>query len=113
MVDTIDEEDKEHMDFENNKVYKNITEFEEVGEEFQLEEDEMIGEMSEIGENSVLSTIRDVDAPEQEKELDEVSEQSIKSLPIKPYCAVVKLKNKFNFFNRYTKTKDIDTRVRH
>lgn len=103
-----EEEDDAYMDFENNEMPS-----EEVGEEFHFDEGEMIGEMSTVEDNNVSSTIRSADDPEQEKESDKVSEHSIQSLPIKPYCAVVKLKNKFSFFDRNTNTKSIDMRVRH
>lgn len=103
-----EEEEEVYMDFENNEMPS-----EEVGEEFQFDEGEMIEEMSTVDENNALSTIRSMDGSEQEKISDEVSEHSIISLPIKPYCAVVKLKNKFSFFDRYTNTKHIDMRVRH
>lgn len=108
MVEAMGEEEEDvYMDFENNGMPP-----EESGEEFHFEEDETIEEMSIVDENNVLSTIRDAEAPEQEKEPEEVTEHSVKSLPIKRYCAVVKLKNKFSFFDRYINTKNIDMRVR-
>ncbi|XP_026821468.1 dynein intermediate chain 1, axonemal-like [Rhopalosiphum maidis] len=79
---------------------------EDVNEEFM---DENM-EMGEEGEEEDLS-IDLKDEPEEEKESHKVkkkvSEESFLSLPVTKYCSVVKLKNKFNFFDRVSQTKKI------
>lgn len=42
----------------------------------------------------------------------EESMMSLTSLPVKRSCVVVKLKNKFNFFDRFTQTRKIVSKVR-
>lgn len=90
------------------------------GEEFQNAEDEMsemneMDEMNEMEENQQLSDT----LGSQSSEFNEVprvkkekSEETIYSLPIQKLCAVLKLKNDFNFFNRFTQTNTIHLRVR-
>lgn len=113
IVDNMGEEEEE-IDYENDMVYKNMNS-EDVDEEFQFEEGgEMIGEISNIDEDNPLSTILNDGTSDQENEShvsEEESEHSIISLPVERYCAVVKLKNKFSFFDRSTGTKSIDIRV--
>lgn len=89
----------------------------EVIEEFINEEDEM-DEMDEMGEEESLPYLMAKDSTEVElhgkkhiaKKEDSV--QTIISLPVKRFCATIKLKNEFNFFSRYTKTKPSHLRVR-
>lgn len=70
--------------------------------------------MEEEGEYESLST--DLKGKlEEEIELDipkKVSEESFLSLPVTKLCTVMKLKNKFNFFDRVSQTKKILLRVR-
>lgn len=110
MIEITGEDD---VDYENDALYNMPAE--DVGEEFDFEEGEMMGEMSAIGEDNTSLTIRsDISSKEKESHVSKkVSEDSIISLPIQPYCAVVKLKNKFSFFDRNTGTLCVDKIVRH
>jgi len=83
---------------------------EEANEEFMHENLEM-GEEGEV--ESISTDLKNV--PDEEIEsrvLKKVSEDSFLSLPVTKLCTVVKLKNKFNFFDRVSQTKKILMRVR-
>ncbi|XP_060855178.1 dynein intermediate chain 2, ciliary-like [Metopolophium dirhodum] len=78
---------------------------EDVNEEFLHENMEM-GEEGEV--ESILTDLKN--EPEEEIEsrvVKKVSEESFLSLPVTKLCTVVKLKNKFNFFDRVSQTKKI------
>lgn len=71
-------------------------------------------EMGEEGEVESLSTdLKHEPDEEIESSVEKkVSEESFLSLPVTKLCTVVKLKNKFNFFDRVSQTKKILMRVR-
>lgn len=83
---------------------------EDVNEEFM---DENM-EMGEEGEVESLSTDLNnvLDEEIESRVVKKVSEDSFLSLPVTKLCTVVKLKNKFNFFDRASQTKKILMRVR-
>lgn len=116
-----EEEETNLMKIENNELGMMETIEEEAFEdEFQNAEDEMgeMNEMDEINEMEENQQLSDT-LGSQSSEFNEVprvkkekSEETIYSLPIQKLCAVLKLKNDFNFFNRFTQTKAIYLRVR-
>ncbi|XP_001950034.2 dynein intermediate chain 2, ciliary-like [Acyrthosiphon pisum] len=78
---------------------------EDVNEEFMHENME-VGEEGEV--ESISTDLKN--EPEEEIEsrvLKKVSDESFLSLPVTKLCTVVKLKNKFNFFDRVSQTKKI------
>jgi len=116
--ETIEEEDA--MQLENIDINANMlsAEEEEQNEELSNPEDE-------INETYEEEEINKIDEEDKQKSLDQNSElnqesqikiiesiETIYSLPIQKLCSVMKLKNEFNFFNRFTLTKDIHMRVR-
>ena len=81
-----------------------------VNEEF-MDENMVMGEEGE--EESISTDLKN--EPEEEIELrvlKKVSEDSFLSLPVTKLCTVMKLKNKFNFFDRVSQTKKVLMRVR-
>lgn len=103
------------MDFDTYAVDDNIQTAEEVGEEFLNEENEM-DEMFEMDENEEQSLERrgstaSKDSDSSRDMSKEKSAETLISLPIKKHCSVIKLKNEFNFFNRYTLTRDTTQKV--
>lgn len=114
LADEMQEEEEEaETDLGMDNVYDDLQNAEEdVGEEFLADENEMI-EMDEIGEEESESVII---GPQMEKKSNVVKkEESVLtffSLPVLKLCTVIKLKNKFNYFERSTQTKTINFRVR-
>lgn len=115
---TIGEEGYEDSEFGNIAIEENKPLADEIIEEYMIEDYEM-GEMDELGEEESLTDLMAKDGKEvieqhgKKKTLKkEESVQTIISLPVKKYCATIKLKNEFNFFSRYTKTKPSHQRVR-
>lgn len=82
-------------------------------EEFSNVENEL-DEMDETEvEKSLVAATEDVFEPVLKKRvLKEESVQSFISLPVTKSCVVIKLKNVFNFVDRYAQTKSISTHVR-
>lgn len=81
---------------------------EDVDEELVDENMEMEGEVE-----SLLTDLKNEPEEEIESHLSKkVSDESFLSLPVTKLCTVVKLKNKFNFFDRVSQTKKIIMRVR-
>lgn len=113
----VGEEGYEESEFGNIGMEENKSLSDEVIEEYINEEDEM-DEMDELGEEESLPDFMAKDSTEIEQHgkthaaKKEDSVQTIISLPVKRFCATIKLKNEFNFFSRYTKTKPSHLRVR-
>jgi len=84
---------------------------EDVNEEFMDENMEM-GEEGE--EEDLLTDLKTELEEEDESQIKKKkeSEESFLSLPVTKLCTVVKLKNKFNFFDRISQTKKILMRVK-
>lgn len=83
---------------------------EDVNEEF-VDENMVMGEEGEV--ESLSTDVKNNLEEEKESHLSKkVSDESILSLPVTKFCSVMKLKNKFNFFDRVSQTKKILTRVR-
>lgn len=112
------EEEGGKADFDIYPVDDNVRIAEEVGEEFMDEENEM-DEMFEMDENEEQSlerrgSVASKDTKDSVSSRDmsnEKSAETLISLPLKKYCSVIKLRNEFNFFNRYTLTKDTTRKV--
>lgn len=105
-------EDERNGQSDDNETDSNIHE-EEVNEEIPNEED-IIDNMNEIGEDTNES-IKPKDITESvdfQGFSKEESVETFESLPITKICAVIRLKNKFNFFDRYIITEKVTQRVR-
>lgn len=114
---TVGEEGYEDSEFGNIGNEENKLLSDEVIEEYINEEDVM-DEMDELGEEENFPDLMAKDSTEMEKHgkhglKKEDSVQTIVSLPVKRFCVTIKLKNEFNFFSRYTKTKPSHMRVRY
>lgn len=113
MVENITEEGEEEEYIDPLALDLDIDDLEsveDVNEEFMHENIEM-GDEGEV--ESILTDLKNV--PEEEiesKVIKKVSDESFLSLPVTKLCTVVKLKNKFNFFDRVSQTKKILMRVR-
>lgn len=111
MADEMQEEEQD-VDFGMNAVYDDLQNAEEdVGEEYLENENEM-DEMDEIGEEENESVV--IGAKLDKKSNVVKKEESVLtfvSLPVLKICTVIKLKNKFNYFERSTQTKKINWRV--
>lgn len=111
MGEYIAEEGEEEEYIEPLKLDLNVEELqsvEEVNEELVDENMEMEGEVE-----SLSTDLKNEPEEEIESQLSKkVSDESFLSLPVTKLCTVVKLKNKFNFFDRVSQTKKIITRVR-
>lgn len=88
-----------------------------LGYEYEDEIIEMVekDEEEEEGEEKSPSMILKV-GPKPKKDGRTIAKEesmiSLTSLPVKRSCVVVKLKNKFNFFDRFTQTRKIVLKVR-
>lgn len=105
------QEEEELPDFGMNDVYDNMLEAEDVGEELLEGENEM-NEMDEMNEEEGSVII----GPKMEKKSNVVKKEestlTFLSLPVQKLCTVIKLKNKFNFFERFAQAKKIMYKVR-
>jgi len=99
----------------NEEVSSESINFENTMEELsEMEEINETNEMSEMDDNKNLSiTVKDgLQSDEEQNVVKTLSLQTILSLPIIPICSIVKLKNDFNFFSRYTQSLTISKIVR-
>lgn len=86
---------------------------EEENDEVSNAENEMDEMYETEEEKSLKAESEDENEPVRKKsKKKEESVETIQSLPIAKLCVVVKLKNKFNFFDRFVQTKIISSRVR-
>lgn len=92
---------------------ENMEILEEDNEEFSYGENEL-DEMNEIEEEKSLTVVSEdnFEPVRKKRVLNEKSVESFVSLPITKLCTVIKLKNKFNFFDRFVQTKTISLKVR-
>lgn len=118
-------EEGDKMEFGQNEFDGNLpatAEEEAQFESFLEAEDEMFetfegGEMDEMDDESKKRSSDALRSESSElggkkRAVKVKSEESIYSLPVQKLCAVVKLKNEFNFFERSSLTKNILARVR-
>ncbi|XP_027845899.2 LOW QUALITY PROTEIN: dynein intermediate chain 2, ciliary-like [Aphis gossypii] len=100
------EEEQYIKPLELDVIDEELLSVEDVNEEFM---DENM-EMGEEGEEEDLATDLKTEFEEEDdsqKKKKKESEESFLSLPVTKLCTVVKLKNKFNFFDRISQTKKI------
>jgi hypothetical protein len=110
------EEEQENidvLDLSEDVAEENLVLLEEGNEEFLNEENEL-DEMNEMEEEKSLKVVskEDFEPVHKKRVLKEKSIESFVSLPVTKFCTVIKLKNKFNFFDRYVQTKSISMKVR-
>lgn len=106
---------EEEAQFDNDMIDLNIPMEEEVNEEFSIEENKM-DEMIEMDEDeqTLVDKSKDIGEAEDESIVSSKTDsvQTFESLPMKKMCSVIKLKNKFNFFDRSASTEKVVQRVR-
>lgn len=105
------EEEQYIKPLELDVIDEELLSVEDVNEEFMDENMEM-GEEGE--EEDLLTDLKTELEEEDESQIKKKkeSEESFLSLPVTKLCTVVKLKNKFNFFDRISQTKKILMRVK-